>query len=88
MENNMNEVEICQSCAIELSPDILGTNIDGSYSSHYCMYCFQDGNFTENLTLNDAIIKIATQAEANGVSKEDAIRFVSKNLPNLKRWKQ
>lgn len=87
-ELNIDEEIICQSCAITLTQDILGTNIDGSYSNQYCIYCFANGNFTEDMTLNDAIIKIAEHAEEAGVTREEAIGFASRNLPNLKRWKQ
>lgn len=84
----MNEEQICQSCAIPLTQDILGTNVDGSLSNYYCKYCFQNGNFTEDLTLNDAINIIANNADEVGITREEAIDFATRNLPNLKRWKQ
>ncbi len=87
-ELNINEEKICQSCGISLTNDILGTNADGTLSDYYCKYCFANGNFVENITLEEAIQAIGEIAEEAGVTREEAIGFASRNLPNLMRWKK
>ena len=40
----MKETKFCQSCAMPLADDILGTNADGSTNPDYCKYCYKDGD--------------------------------------------
>ena len=35
--------QFCQSCAMPLTEEILGTNEDGSKSQDYCKFCYEDG---------------------------------------------
>ena len=37
------ETKFCQSCGMPLTPEILGTNADGSKNEEYCIYCYKDG---------------------------------------------
>jgi len=86
-ELNIEEEKICQSCALPLHNDILGTNADGTLSDYYCKYCFENGNFIDELTLEEAILSIGDMAEESGITREEAIGYASRNLPNLMRWK-
>jgi hypothetical protein len=47
--------DFCQSCGMPLDKDPQhgGTNSDGSLSSIYCSYCYQDGEFTWSGTVKD-----------------------------------
>ena len=45
----------CQSCGMPLNPSILGTNADGTKSSDYCTYCFKDGAFTGDFTMEEMV---------------------------------
>ncbi len=49
----------CQSCAMPMeSEDVLGTNLDGSRNSDYCIYCYKDGKFTApDVTMEEEIEK-------------------------------
>lgn len=86
-ELNIDEEKICQSCAMPLTNDILGTNANGTLSDYYCKYCFENGEFIEDLTLEQAILSIGNIAEEAGVTREEAIGYASRHLPDLMRWK-
>lgn len=70
----------CQSCGMPLgSREDCGTNHDGTSSEEYCHYCFQDGAFTSECTMEQMIEHCARFVEEfnkeNGSSytKEEAI---------------
>ena len=79
----------CQSCSMPLSKDKNGggSNADGSKSSDYCSYCFEDGDFIDaDITLE------AMQQKLDGVLKKMKTswvlrKYVLKQLPKLKRWR-
>ena len=49
------EMHFCQSCGMPLTDEILGTNADGSKNEEYCIYCFKDGAFTGDFTMEEMI---------------------------------
>lgn len=54
--NKMNkEQKFCQSCGMPLTNDVLGTNADGSKNEDYCMYCYMDGQFLQDCTMDEMI---------------------------------
>lgn len=79
----------CQSCGMPLSkdPNGGGTEADGSKSTMYCSYCYQNGAFTQpNITLPEM------QEFCKGKIKEMGIPgflagWMVKGLPKLERWK-
>lgn len=81
--------QVCQSCAMPMAkPEDFGTNVDGSQSQEYCRYCYQQGNFTMNMNLQQFIEKqIEIAVEKLGMSETDARKMAESTLPNLKRWK-
>lgn len=86
---HMNE-NICQSCAMTLSDDYYGTNSDGSKNNEYCKYCFDNGKFVNNQTLEEKIesnIRFWVDEE-NGITEEIARQKLSELFPTLKRWKK
>ncbi len=86
----MEKVLICQSCSMPIEKDdIIGTNADGSKNSDYCVYCFKDGAFTDNISSLEEYIDYSLQfAEQAGMTKEEMKEHCEKVLPTLKRWKQ
>ena len=50
-----NELKFCQSCGMPLSPEVLGTNADGSKNDEYCMYCYRDGKFLQECSMEEMI---------------------------------
>ena len=49
------EQKFCQSCGMPLTEDVLGTNADGSKNEDYCMYCYRDGHFLQDCTMDEMI---------------------------------
>ena len=49
------EMKFCQSCGMPLTPEMLGTNADGSKNEDYCIYCYKDGKFTNDCTMDEMI---------------------------------
>ena len=49
------EMRFCQSCGMPLTEDVLGTNADGSKNEDYCMYCYRDGHFLQDCTMEEMI---------------------------------
>lgn len=81
------EQKVCQSCAMPLTDEKeIGTNKDGSKSEDYCIYCYKDGEFTHNLTMEETIEHSANYADMAGMSREQAIEYARKVYPTLKRW--
>jgi hypothetical protein len=84
------ETKICQSCGMPMTkPEDFGTNADGSPSSEYCRYCFQNGEFTAKMEMPEFIemqVKIAT--EKLGMPEDKARQMAESTIPNLKRWKK
>lgn len=80
---------VCQSCAMPLNPDVLGTNKDGSKNGDYCMYCMKDGEFTSDQTMEECI-ETCVPFVSNGnpwPDAETARTEMRKIFPDLKRWK-
>ncbi len=79
----------CQSCSMPISdPALHGTNADGSPSGDYCKYCYDKGNFTAKNVDMDEFIEATAELEANamGISREEAVSLMATLLPHLKRW--
>ena len=88
------EQKICQSCGMPmLTPEEFGTNSDGSLNEDYCVYCFKDGKFTVEASMDEMIAQYAEIPEAlkdengNSITKEQFIANMQVFLPTLKRWK-
>lgn len=83
------EQTICQSCGMPLtSKDDHGNNGDGSKNAEYCRYCFTDGAFSKDETLEEMVescIPFALQAGRYS-DQEAARRGLMRELKNLKRW--
>lgn len=81
---------VCQSCSTPINKDeIIGTNADGSKNNDYCVYCFKDGKFTDNISTLEEYTEYSLQfAEQAGMTKDEMKEHCKKVLPTLKRWKQ
>lgn len=83
----------CQSCGMPMqTADQFGTNADGSLNTEYCCYCYKDGTFVQDCTMDEMIGHcIEYLDEFNGAcdtkfSKDEAIAEMKKHFPKLKRW--
>lgn len=85
----------CQSCGMPMqSTELFGTNQDGSASQDYCCYCYKDGAFVQDCTMEGMIEHcVRFLGEFNGAcgtryTEEEAIAEMKKYFPTLKRWKK
>ena len=81
----------CQCCSMPIpQPELHGTEADGSSSASYCKYCYQQGDFTAKGVDMDEFIEATAQMEADamGISREEAVSLMATLLPHLKRWQQ
>lgn len=82
----------CQSCAMPLgdNEELLGTNADGSKNELYCKYCYENGKFTWNCTMDEMIdFCIPHMKDANAdMSEVEAREIMRKIFPALERWKR
>jgi len=89
----MEETKYCQSCGMLLEEAILGTNADGSKNEDYCIYCFKDGQFTLDCTMDEMIeisinhMKELGMLKQQNKTEEEAREFMHSFFPQLKRWK-
>lgn len=88
---NKETAPFCQSCGMPLAtPDLRGSEADGSPSPHYCKYCYDKGKFTGEMTMEQMIDFCAPMmSQANpGMTQEDAKEQMRKFFPLLLRWKE
>ena len=86
--------KFCQSCGMPLNDDVLGTNADGSKNEDYCMYCYKDGNFTNDCTMDEMIdfcAQFVDEVNKNmpkPMTKDEYKQMMHQYFPTLKRWKK
>ena len=83
----MEEKLVCQSCSMPIMQnEHIGTNKDGSRNSDYCVFCFKEGGFVQNMSLDEFIEHSLQFASEVGMSTEDFRAYCNAKLPTLKRW--
>ena len=85
----MEHQKLCQSCAMPLAnAEDFGTNADGSRNEDYCKYCYADGAFTGDCTMDEMIEACVPICVEEGVYGDaDAARAAMRAFfPTLKRW--
>lgn len=87
------EQNFCQSCGMPLKNQAdLGTNTDGSSNNDYCVYCYKDGAFTQDVTMDEMIehcvqyLDDFNKDSGQSFTKEQAIIQMKEYFPTLKRW--
>ena len=85
---------ICQSCGMPMiDTEHFGTNKDLTANKEYCCYCYDEGHFTEEVTMEEMMERYAelleeyhrqTEKEFN---REEAVERMRVYFPTLKRWK-
>ncbi|WP_308530815.1 zinc ribbon domain-containing protein [uncultured Paenibacillus sp.] len=90
MNHSGNEA-FCQSCGMPLSnEEVLGTNEDGGKNREYCVYCYEGGRFTSDVTMEEMIEQCLKYGGDSGMfadptkAKEAMLAW----FPTLKRWKR
>lgn len=78
----------CQSCGMPMEDEkLLGTNEDLTQNPEYCTYCYQEGKFTSDITMDQMIEICIPHMVKEGMVEQEARTMISGLLPNLKRWK-
>lgn len=88
-ETKMESMIFCQSCGMPLQKDEdFGTDKDGGKNEDYCVYCYKDGAFTDDVTMDEMIAFCAEHVDDwdMKMTKEEAIAMMRENFPKLKRW--
>ena len=86
----MNDKPRCQSCGMPLSDEFknFGTESDGSPVSEYCMFCYQNGGFTNPDQTVDEMVKSSIDFMTSnlGFSEEQATQMSNDVIRKLRRW--
>ncbi|MCC8109354.1 MAG: zinc ribbon domain-containing protein [Planctomycetes bacterium] len=88
------EERVCQSCGMNLrSPEDFGTNADGTPHAEYCTYCYQNGEFTREATVEEMVesnlrfLDHWNEETGNNYTVDEARPMLREFLATLKRWK-
>lgn len=86
--NDFENQKFCQSCAMPLTDELFGTNADGTKNEDYCMYCFNDGEFTSDMSMEEMMnFCIEKMVEVHPeIDKDEASAMMKEVFPKLKRW--
>ena len=86
MEQNL---KICQSCGMPMQENQYGTEKDGSSNETYCCYCYKDGTFTSECTMEEMADFCAPIEVKDGRAKtvEEAKTALMTYFATLDRWK-
>lgn len=87
----MEQPDYCQSCGMPMpvTGELYGTNEDGTKNQEYCQYCFVNGKFTSDITM-EQMIEICVPhlvSGGEGMTEDEARKMMREILPQLKRWK-
>lgn len=89
----MSDYPICQSCGMPLeTPEQMGTESDGSRTQKYCTYCYQNGAFVNDITLDEMIennlkyLKEWNKETGKSFTADEARKELQAYLPTLERW--
>ncbi len=85
---------ICQSCGMNMnSPEDFGANADATPNQEYCTYCYQNGAFTRDVTMEEMLesnLKFLdhwNEETGHAYTANEARPLLRKFLSTLKRWK-
>lgn len=84
----------CQSCGMLLQrEEDKGTEQNGSKSEEYCSFCFQQGEFTKDISMAEMaehnLQDLSSWNEENEINltEQEARMQLMEFLPSLKRWR-
>ena len=87
--------QFCQSCGMPLTKnEDCGTNADGSTNYDYCQYCYKDGKFLQECTMDEMIEHCAQFVDEvnknmpKPMTKEEYKQMMHGFFPLLKRWRK
>ena len=81
--------KICQSCGMPLTNENeLGTNKDGTLNKDYCKYCYRNGTFIDDVSMQEYIDMCSEFGSQAGMTNEEMRKHCEKLFPTLKRWQK
>ena len=69
-------------------------NADGTKNEDYCMYCYKDGQFLQDCTMEEMIehcaqfVNAVNEGLEKPITKEEYIGMMKSYFPQLKRWRK
>lgn len=85
------EEKYCQSCGMPMgnTDEFYGTERDGAKSTDYCTYCYQNGSFIADCTMEQMIDFCVQPMVENspGMTEAKAREMMKGFFPMLKRWR-
>ncbi len=85
----MKQEVYCQSCGMPMaSEDLFGTNADQSKSEDYCCYCYKDGAFLQQCTMEEMVDFCLDMQQDSGMysNREEAKAQMMEWFITLRRW--
>jgi hypothetical protein len=86
--------QFCQSCGMPLTRvEDCGTNADGSTNFDYCQYCYKDGKFLQDMTMDQMIEHCAqfvdevNKSMPKPMTKDEYKQMMYGFFPMLRRWR-
>ncbi len=84
------EQKFCQSCGMPMEDaEMYAVEADGSKNMDYCKYCYENGTFTADMSMQEMIDAcVPYMVEHNPEMTEAKAReMMGQYLPALKRWR-
>ena len=92
---NQNVKRFCQSCGMPLQNEAdYGTEAGGARSEEYCTYCYQNGGFTADCTMDEMIdhcsrfVDEVNKHIPEPITREQYKDQMRQYFPLLKRWRR
>lgn len=89
------EQKYCQSCGMPMScGEDFGTEKSGAINHDYCTYCYKEGKFTTDCTMDEMIEHCASFVDQfnedsdTKYTRQEAVAEMKRFFPHLKRWKK
>lgn len=76
------------------APEHFGTEADGTPNNDYCAYCYKEGVFTQECSMEEMIQHCAQfheefrHEDGRTYTREEAVAGMREFFPHLKRWKE
>ena len=78
----------CQSCGMPLEDEFLGRGSDGALNEKFCKWCYDEGHFLSDCTMEEMQEQCVSIMVQQGVEESAAQQHMVSVLPQLERWKQ
>lgn len=78
-----SNMKFCQSCAMPMTEELYG-----SKNEDYCIYCYENGEFTADISMEEMIdFCVPKTVENTDMDEKTARKMLNEAFPQLKRWK-